>query len=113
VKSETLRWQVAGGPGPESLAIRSQERERLLAALEQLPDEQAVVLELHRVDGLSHEQIACALGITAMASRKRLERALATLTRNLGALGERRARHLRVDAWRDSLLRRVNLKENP
>ncbi len=94
-------------PGPESLALRSECHAQLVAALQQLPDDQAIVLGLHHVDGLSHAEIAVRLGISSGASRKRLQRAAK-------ALGDRmhdrpqRGRHTRLESWRDSLLRRVS-----
>ncbi len=108
---ETLRSLAAPGPGPESLAIRGEERGRLLAALEHLPDDQAIVLELHRVDGLTHRAIGRMLGISAAASRKRLERARVALARHLDSRTVGRARHAWVESWRDSLLRRVIQEE--
>jgi RNA polymerase sigma-70 factor (ECF subfamily) len=109
--AESLRPIAAPGPGPESLAIRGEARGRLLAALERLPDDQAIVLELHRVDGLTHRAIGRKLGISAAASRKRLERALAALARHLDSGNLGAARHELVESWRDSLLRRVIQEE--
>lgn len=99
------------GPGPESLAIGGEERRRLVSALDQLPDEQAIVLELYRIDGLSHDQIAKLLDIQPSTSRKRLERAAKSLKKALksSAYGDRK--HSRIDSWRESLLRRVLPKE--
>ena len=101
------------GPGPESLLVGAEERHRLLAALERLPDEQALVLELHRVDGLSHREIGRLLGIRPATSRKRLERALRALQRDLEAELPRRARHRHMEAWRSSLLRRALPEDRP
>ncbi len=95
------------GPGPESLALRGEELRRLIWALERLPDEQAIVLELHRADGLSHEEIAQILGIRAAASRKRLQRALRVLGRALAGDEPRSPDHGRLDSWRRSLRMRV------
>lgn len=111
--ARTLVDVAACAPGPESLLLATEERHRLLAALERLPDELAIVLELHRVDGLSHREISRMLGIRPAASRKRLERALKALQRNLEIEGGRRARHTRVEAWRDSLLGRAIPEERP
>jgi RNA polymerase sigma factor (sigma-70 family) len=96
--------------GPESLLIGAEERHRLLAALERLPDSHALVLELHRVDGLSHEEIGKLLGIEPSASRKRLQRALAALKADLGRGRSAPGRHRHLEAWRHSLLRRASLE---
>jgi len=103
----TLGELVTPDPGPESLAIHAERRRELLAALEALPDEQAIVVELHRLDGLSHEEIARRLDIQPAASRKRLQRAMSALGTQLGSRPDANARHSRLETWRRSLLRRV------
>ncbi len=95
------------GPGPESLALRGEQQRRLLWALERLPDEQAIVLELHRADGLSHEEISQLLGIRPATSRKRLQRALRALGRALAGDEPRSPDHGGLDSWRRSLRMRV------
>jgi RNA polymerase sigma factor (sigma-70 family) len=99
------------GPGPESLAIGGEERKKLVAALDQLPDEQAVVLELYRIDGLSHDEIGRLLGIQASTSRKRLERAAKGLKKALLVAPSATNRHSQIASWRESLLRRVLPKD--
>lgn len=98
---------VDRGPGPESLALRAEQVSRLIWALERLPDEQAIVLELHRADGLSHEEISQILGIRAATSRKRLQRGLQILGRALAGDEPRSPDHGRLDSWRRSLRMRV------
>ncbi len=95
------------GPSTESLAVRSEQSERLVWALERLPDEQAIVLELHRADGLSHEEVAAVLGIRPATSRKRLQRAIQALTRFLASGEARDPNHGRFESWRRSLRMRV------
>ena len=95
------------GPGPESMALRGEQQRRLIWALERLPDEQAIVLELHRADGLSHKEISQILGIRVAASRKRLQRALRVLGRALAVDEPRSPDHGRLDSWRRSLRMRV------
>lgn len=107
-RDESLGDLPADRPGPESFMLRSEEGQRLLAALQRLPDEQALVLELYHVDGLTHDQVGEILGISAVASRKRLQRAARWLGEALaGELGD--ARHRRLESWRDSLLRRTGV----
>jgi len=98
-------------PGPESLAIGGEERRKMVAALDQLPDDQAIVLELYRIDGLSHDEIAKLLDIQASTSRKRLERAAKSLKKALKSTVPVNRRHSKIDSWRESLLRRVLPKE--
>ncbi len=95
------------GPSPESLVLRGEQSERLVWALERLPDEQAIVLELHRADGLSHEEVAAVLGIRPATSRKRLQRAIQALTRVLASGEARDPQHRRFESWRRSLRMRV------
>ncbi len=95
------------GPGPESMALQGEQQKRRIWALEQLPDEQAIVLELHRADGFSHDEISKILGIRAATSRKRLQRALKVLGRALAGDDACSPEHGRLDSWRRSLLMRV------
>lgn len=95
------------GPGPESLVLRGEQNQRLVWALERLPDEQAIVLELHRADGLSHDEVAQILGIRTSTSRKRYQRALQALARVLASGEARDPDHARFDSWRRSLRMRV------
>lgn len=98
---------VDPGPGPESMALQGEQQKRRIWALEQLPDEQAIVLELHRADGFSHDEISQILGIRAATSRKRLQRALKVLGRALAGDDAFIPEHGRLDSWRRSLLMRV------
>ncbi len=99
--------RVDPGPGPESMALQGEQQKRRIWALEQLPDEQAIVLELHRADGFSHDEISQILGIRAATSRKRLQRALKVLGRALAGDEADNPQHGRLDSWRRSLLMRV------
>jgi RNA polymerase sigma factor (sigma-70 family) len=109
-RGESLGDIPADRPGPESFTLRGEERRRLLAALQQLPDEQALVLELYHIDGLTHDQVGELLGISSVASRKRLQRASRSMGEALaGETGP--ARHGRLESWRDSLLRRAGVRE--
>ncbi len=98
---------VDPGPGPESMALQGEQQKRRIWALEQLPDEQAIVLELHRADGFSHDEISKILGIRAATSRKRLQLALQVLGRALAGDEACSPEHGRLDSWRRSLLMRV------
>ena len=63
-------------PSPEDLAVAAVDRSRLLAALEQLPDAQRLVLECRYLLGLSEEATAAALGIRRGTVKSRAARAL-------------------------------------
>ncbi len=95
------------GPGPESMALRREQEKRLIWAVERLPDEQAIVLELHRADGLSHEEISQILGIRPATSRKRLQRSLRVLGHALARNGARSPKHGCLESWGRSLRMRV------
>lgn len=79
---------AAGTPDPERAAAEHQQRERLQAAVRQLPLglRQAIVL---RLEGLSQREIADVLGITENSVAVRLTRARAALARQLDPTGER------------------------
>ena len=88
---------AAATPGPEELAQATELRDRLRAALGQLPKRQANVFCLCAIEGWSHSQAADALGLRAShvavllhRARKRLQGLLA------GALTEQE----RPRVWR-------------
>ncbi|MGO2660214.1 RNA polymerase sigma factor [Mycetocola reblochoni] len=64
---------------PERRAIAGEGLQRLSAALEALPSAQREVWAMRELGGLSYEEIAAELGVTAAVVRGRLARARATL----------------------------------
>jgi RNA polymerase sigma-70 factor (ECF subfamily) len=62
-------------PGPEEIALRNEEAERVRQALESLPDRYRLVLELYYVSGLRYREIAEALGIPIGTVKTFLSRA--------------------------------------
>jgi RNA polymerase sigma-70 factor (ECF subfamily) len=62
-----------------AIVAAREEMRRFLAALDSLPVEQRAVLGLAAVDGLSHAEIACVLGIAEGTVWSRLARARARL----------------------------------
>jgi RNA polymerase sigma-70 factor (ECF subfamily) len=102
----TLLEVATGSPGPESLAIAAQQRRQLLAALQSLPDDHALVVGLHWIEGLAHAEIADLLEITPESSRKRLQRATARLREILPAVRTGDLRHSRLESWCASLIGR-------
>jgi RNA polymerase sigma-70 factor (ECF subfamily) len=82
---------AASDPDPESSLSQQQRRERLQAAVQELPLSlrQVVVLTL---EGLSNAEVADIAGISENNVAVRMTRARAELTRLLGA-GERQRKH--------------------
>jgi RNA polymerase sigma-70 factor (ECF subfamily) len=74
---------AARGDDPERQMIRG-ERERLVReAIEKLPESLRAAVLMVDYEGLSHQEIAAALGLNHAAARKRYSRALAALGRLL------------------------------
>ena len=63
------------GPGPETLALARGELRATLAALQTLPEIDRAALLMRADDGLSYEEIAAALGLSAGAARVKVHRA--------------------------------------
>lgn len=59
------------------LAAQRQRLERLAAAVQELPARQRQAFLLHRIDGLRHDEVAAAMGISPRMVAKHLQRALA------------------------------------
>jgi RNA polymerase sigma-70 factor (ECF subfamily) len=70
---------AATDAGPERLAIRSDERQRLLSALETLPNDYQTVIRLRIFDGLSADSTGQIMGRSAGAIRQLQHRALTAL----------------------------------
>ncbi|MCH8084443.1 MAG: sigma-70 family RNA polymerase sigma factor [Myxococcales bacterium] len=104
---QSLPDSLAYGPGPESIAIHRERVGAMVSALERLPDDQAIVVGLSRVEGLSHEEIARKLNIKPATSRKRFERAIKALSRSMQSRAAPPPRHTRFESWCDSLFRRA------
>jgi RNA polymerase sigma-70 factor, ECF subfamily len=62
-------------PGPANVAGDRLELEATLAALQRLPESDRAVLLMRAQDGLSHEEIAAALGLSVVAVRVKVHRA--------------------------------------
>jgi RNA polymerase sigma factor (sigma-70 family) len=63
-------------PSPEGEAVAADERARLLAALESLPEEQRLTIGLRYLLDLSEEETATALGVRRGTVKSRLARGL-------------------------------------
>lgn len=66
-------------PGPEAQAVTRAEADQALALMEQLPEQQREIITLRVVLGLSTEEAAASLGMTAGAVRVAQHRALTKL----------------------------------
>ena len=71
-------------PSPETAAVEVERREDLLAALEQLPERDRLVVAYRYLLELSEAETATALGVRPGTVKSRLSRALARLRRELG-----------------------------
>jgi RNA polymerase sigma factor (sigma-70 family) len=76
-------------PGGRSTAAEAEAREELrdlMDRLQALPEPQRAALVMRELEGLSHEEIAAALGVSGGAARQAIYRARATLREGLGLL---------------------------
>ena len=63
------------GPGPEASTQARDELRRVLSALRQIPEHEREVLLMATVEGLTHQAIAVALGLSVDAVKLRVHRA--------------------------------------
>jgi RNA polymerase sigma factor (sigma-70 family) len=76
-------------PGGRSAAAEAEAREEirdLMSRLQALPEPQRAALVMRELEGLSHEEIAAALGVSGGAARQAIFRARAALRDGLGLL---------------------------
>src|SRR4051794_30909735 len=76
-------------PGGRSAAAEVEAREEireLMSRLQELPEPQRAALVMRELEGLSHEEIAAALGVSGGAARQAIFRARAALRDGLGLL---------------------------
>jgi RNA polymerase sigma factor (sigma-70 family) len=76
-------------PGARSAAAEVESREELrdlMARLRALPEPQRAALVMRELEGLSHEEIAAALGVSGGAARQTIYRARAALREGFGLL---------------------------
>jgi RNA polymerase sigma factor (sigma-70 family) len=76
-------------PGGESAAVEVERREEigeLMKRLRALPEPQRAAIVMRELEGLSHDEIAAALGISGGAARQAIYRARASLRNGLGLL---------------------------
>jgi RNA polymerase sigma-70 factor (ECF subfamily) len=95
------------GASPSVLAEQRREQRLVLAALQQIPLDLQIALELHYWEGLPGPEIAKVLGIPEGTVRSRLRRAHEMLRERLGELAHSREELERtmseLEHWADSL----------
>jgi len=84
--AEQLAEDVAGGVGVAEAAERREEIAALVEGLRALPEPQRAAIVMRELEGLSHEEIAAALGVSGGAARQAIFRARAALRNGLGIL---------------------------
>ena len=87
-RREALALRASPGeaaPSPEEAAVDAEERARLLAALDTLPDGMRLVLACRHLLSLSEEETAAALGVRVGTVKSRSARALEKLREGYGS----------------------------
>jgi RNA polymerase sigma factor (sigma-70 family) len=85
-QAEELAAAIAGGHSAAEEAEQREELTELMARLQALPEPQRAAIVMRELEGLGHEEIAAALGITGGAARQAIHRARTTLRNAAGAL---------------------------
>ena len=83
---ELLAEAIAGGESPAEAQERREELTDLMHRLRSLPEAQRAAIVMREMEGLSHEEIATALGVSGGAARQAIHRARRTLRDSAGLL---------------------------
>jgi RNA polymerase sigma factor (sigma-70 family) len=83
---ELLAEAIAGGESPAEELERREELADLMHRLQSLPEPQRAAIVMREMEGLSHEEIAAALGVSGGAARQAIHRARQALRNGAGAL---------------------------
>jgi RNA polymerase sigma factor (sigma-70 family) len=83
---EVLAEAIAGGGNPAEELERSEELADLIKRLQALPEPQRAAIVMRELEGLSHEEIAAALGLTGGGARQAIYRARHALRDGVGML---------------------------
>lgn len=81
-----LAEEIAGGGSPAEVLERREELADLMQRLQSLPDAQRAAIVMRELEGLSHDEIAAALGLSGGAARQAIFRARRALRNGLGML---------------------------
>jgi RNA polymerase sigma factor (sigma-70 family) len=83
---EILAEAIAGGASPAEELERREELTDLMRRLRSLPEPQRAAIVMRELEGLSHEEIAAALGLSGGGARQAIYRARKALRDGLGML---------------------------
>lgn len=83
---EVLAEAIAGGRSAAEEAEQREELTELIERLRALPEPQRAAIVMRELEGLSHEEIAAALGLNGGAARQAIYRARQTLRDSVGML---------------------------
>jgi len=83
---EMLAEAIAGGSSPAEELERREELADLIRRLQSLPEPQRAAIVMRELEGLSHDEIAAALGLSGGAARQAIYRARQALRDGLGML---------------------------
>jgi RNA polymerase sigma factor (sigma-70 family) len=84
--AEELDEAVPGARSAAAVAESRQELRELMERLQALPEPQRAALVMRELEGLSHEEIATALGVSGGAARQAIHRARAAIRDGFGLL---------------------------
>ena len=88
LRAERERGPGDAAPSPEAASLAREDRERLLAALERLPDRDRLVIAYRYLLELSEAETAQALGVRPGTVKSRLSRALRRLRAEMEEPGD-------------------------
>ena len=84
--AEEIPEALAGGRDAAVEAEAREELTELMERLQALPEPQRAAIVMRELEGLSHEEIAAALGVTGGAARQAIHRARTALRNGIGLL---------------------------
>jgi len=84
--ADALAEMIAGGTGPAEEMERREELADLMRRLQSLPEAQRAAIVMRELEGLSHEEIANALGLSDGGARQAIYRARRALRDSAGML---------------------------